>query len=85
MGSDRVLPVFRYEVEAVNGETSRFVDAVAAYVQVDDGFMTFKNADHEVVLMVNAAYVLTVTRSFAAVDEPQLSHGGGHVRLVDLT
>jgi hypothetical protein len=61
----------------MNGEASRFMDAVAAYVQIEDGFMTFKNASHEVVLMVNTNHVLAVSRSFAPVEEPRLVSGGG--------
>lgn len=73
---EKPLPMYQYSVHTVNGGFSDQLQVVASYVRTEGGFLEFKNSSHEVVLMVNANHVMSVSRSFSPVSEPRLANGG---------
>ncbi len=60
MGTEKSLVMHRYLVVAVGSPTP--MEVSAAYVKNEDGFLTFKNAAHETVLMVAASGTVSVMR-----------------------
>lgn len=74
--TEKLIPSYLYTVRTVSGETVGFLEVVASYVRTEGGFLEFKNAVHEVVLMVNANNVISVSRAFTTVSEPRLTGGG---------
>lgn len=61
------LEVHQYLVTTITGDWSRSTHSVqAAYVKNENGFIEFKNAHHEMVLMVAASSVVSITRDVPA-------------------
>jgi hypothetical protein len=60
--TEKTLAEYRFGVDAKHGDRSVHTEVNAAYVKNENGFLAFKNARHETVLLVNCAHVITVER-----------------------
>jgi hypothetical protein len=76
MATDRVLGLYLYSVEAYNGDTRVFLETEAAYTKTEEGFLAFKNASHETVLLVNMHHVITAKREHPVNQTPGITPTG---------